>query len=72
MSGRKKLRRSGGGTPQSSLGNHTKKGRDRTSPLSPRNMSRARSRSKSNSPSDGSGLPRGTSHCVINLLTTAA
>eukprot|EP00961_Rhodomonas_salina_P029396 396377-Rhodomonas_salina.2 len=31
-----------------------------------------RSRSKSKSPSDGSGLPRGTGRSIINLLTTAA
>eukprot|EP00961_Rhodomonas_salina_P073879 992783-Rhodomonas_salina.1 len=60
MSERKKRRRGGCGTPQSSLGDHAKKVRDRTSPSSPRNMSRARSWSKSNSPPDVSGLPRGT------------
>eukprot|EP00961_Rhodomonas_salina_P171253 2308784-Rhodomonas_salina.1 len=70
MSGRKKRCRSGGGAPQSSLRNHTKKGRDKTSPSSPRN--RARSWSKSKSPSDGSSLPRGTGRSIVNLLTTAA
>eukprot|EP00961_Rhodomonas_salina_P179130 2417067-Rhodomonas_salina.1 len=42
------------------------------SPLSPRNMSRARSQSKSKSPSNGSCLPRGTGRGIVNLLTTAA